>query len=75
MAVEETFSGDYIVVFDPLDGSSNLDANISTGSIFGIYEPSEECRVDDDPAKMVESCIVNVCQPGALVQVCCSQTG
>ena len=67
MAVEETFSGDYIVVFDPLDGSSNLDANISTGSIFGIYEPSEECRVDEDPSKMVENCIVNVCQPGALV--------
>eukprot|EP00891_Asterochloris_glomerata_P002934 jgi/Astpho2/2934/Aster-01076 len=68
VAVEETFSGDYIVVFDPLDGSSNLDANISTGSIFGIYEPSEECRVDEDPAKMVESCIVNVCQPGSALQ-------
>ena len=26
MAVEETFSGDYVVVFDPLDGSSNIDA-------------------------------------------------
>lgn len=26
VAVEETFSGDYVVVFDPLDGSSNIDA-------------------------------------------------
>ena len=31
MAVEETFSGNYVVVFDPLDGSSNIDAGISTG--------------------------------------------
>ena len=27
----------YALVFDPLDGSSNIDCNISTGSIFGIY--------------------------------------
>lgn len=27
----------YAVVFDPLDGSSNIDANIPVGSIFGIY--------------------------------------
>ncbi len=26
VAVEETFSGEYVVVFDPLDGSSNIDA-------------------------------------------------
>lgn len=26
VAVEETTSGNYIVVFDPLDGSSNIDA-------------------------------------------------
>jgi fructose-1,6-bisphosphatase I len=31
------------VVFDPLDGSSNIDAAVSTGSIFGIYSPNEEC--------------------------------
>ena len=28
----------YVAVFDPLDGSSNVDANIPTGTIFGIYE-------------------------------------
>ena len=27
----------YIVVFDPLDGSSNIDVNVSIGTIFGIY--------------------------------------
>lgn len=46
MAVEETFSGNYVVVFDPLDGSSNIDAGISTGSIFGIYDPNDECSLE-----------------------------
>lgn len=27
----------YVVVFDPLDGSSNIDVNISIGTIFGVY--------------------------------------
>lgn len=30
-------AGKYAVVFDPLDGSSNIDANVSIGTIFGIY--------------------------------------
>ncbi|MCH7783316.1 class 1 fructose-bisphosphatase [candidate division KSB1 bacterium] len=30
--------GKYILTFDPLDGSANIDANVSIGSIFGIYE-------------------------------------
>lgn len=29
--------GHYVAVFDPLDGSSNIDANVSIGTIFGIY--------------------------------------
>lgn len=29
--------GTYAIAFDPLDGSSNIDANVSIGSIFGIY--------------------------------------
>lgn len=65
IGVEETTSGNYIVVFDPLDGSSNIDAGISVGSIFGVYEPAEECIVDmDDPERTLASCITNVCQPG-----------
>lgn len=53
-----------MVVFDPLDGSSNIDAGISTGSIFGIYAPSEECSVGDmdNPEAMMQNCIINVCQ-------------
>ena len=35
--VPERFSrGDYILVFDPLDGSSNIDVNINVGTIFSI---------------------------------------
>jgi fructose-1,6-bisphosphatase I len=29
--------GDYAVLFDPLDGSSNIDVNVSVGTIFSIY--------------------------------------
>ena len=29
--------GKYVVAIDPLDGSSNIDVNISIGTIFGIY--------------------------------------
>jgi len=31
-------SGKYVVMFDPLDGSSNIDVNVSIGTIFGIHE-------------------------------------
>ena len=33
----EFFIGKYVLLFDPLDGSSNIDANISIGTIFSIY--------------------------------------
>jgi fructose-1,6-bisphosphatase I len=29
--------GNYVVLFDPLDGSSNIDSNISVGTIFSIH--------------------------------------
>lgn len=41
--VEEAFNSRYVAVFDPLDGSSNIDAAISTGTIFGIFEETEVC--------------------------------
>ena len=36
--------GDYIVLFDPLDGSSNIDFNVSVGTIFSIYRLPEGAR-------------------------------
>ena len=40
VAIDQTYSGDYVVCLDPLDGSSNIDAGISVGSIFGIFAPA-----------------------------------
>ncbi len=34
--------GNYILLFDPLDGSSNIDVNVSIGTIFGIYRKQSE---------------------------------
>ncbi|MBA0697914.1 hypothetical protein Goari_021433 [Gossypium aridum] len=68
VAVEETYSGNYIVVFDPIDGSANIDTALTTGSIFGIYGPDEQCLIDLDDTSTLdqarEKCIINVCQPG-----------
>jgi len=36
--VEDEMKGRYCVVFDPLDGSSNIDAGVNVGTIFGIYK-------------------------------------
>lgn len=39
--------GNYIIVFDPLDGSSNIDVNVSIGTIFGIFKKkSDETDID-----------------------------
>lgn len=32
----------YVVMFDPLDGSGNIDVNISIGTIFGVYRRLSE---------------------------------
>jgi fructose-1,6-bisphosphatase I len=53
VAVEESYSGNCIVVFDPFDGSSNIDAAVSTGSIFGIYSPNDDCLADISDASTV----------------------
>uniref|UniRef100_A0A7S0ZJV8 fructose-bisphosphatase n=1 Tax=Timspurckia oligopyrenoides TaxID=708627 RepID=A0A7S0ZJV8_9RHOD len=45
--VDETYSGNYIAVFDPLDGSSNIDAGIATGTIFGIFDENCSCLSSD----------------------------
>lgn len=36
--IEDEYKGKYCVVFDPLDGSSNIDAGVNVGTIFGIYQ-------------------------------------
>ena len=51
----EPDTGKYVIVFDPLDGSSNIDVNVNVGTIFSIYR-----RKGDSSPAGVES----VLQPG-----------
>ena len=37
----------YAVVFDPLDGSSNIDVNVSVGTTFSVMKRPEETRLND----------------------------
>jgi len=46
--------GNYVLIFDPLDGSSNIDANVSIGTIFSIHRRAP----DGDPG------LKDVLQPG-----------
>jgi fructose-1,6-bisphosphatase I len=48
-------AGEYVLVFDPLDGSANIDVNVSIGTIFAIYR-----KVTDAPRGSLEDCM----QPG-----------
>jgi fructose-1,6-bisphosphatase I len=36
VTIDRSETGKYVVVFDPLDGSSNIDVNVSVGTIFSI---------------------------------------
>ena len=53
--------GKYVCLFDPLDGSSNIDVNVSVGTIFSIYRRVSE---DNKPGEEAD-CL----QPGHK-QVC-----
>jgi len=48
-------TGKYVLLFDPLDGSSNIDVNISIGTIFAIYR-----RISNAGPGTLEDCL----QPG-----------
>lgn len=39
--------GKYVVLFDPLDGSSNIDVNVSIGTIFSIYRRTSASNAID----------------------------
>lgn len=36
-------NGKYVIFFDPLDGSSNIDVNVSVGTIFSIFRRPPKC--------------------------------
>jgi len=39
--------GKYLVTFDPLDGSSNIDVNLSVGTIFSVLEAQDDATGDN----------------------------
>ena len=46
----EYHRGRYVLMYDPLDGSSNIDVNISIGTIFSIHKkvsPGEDGTIED----------------------------
>lgn len=61
--------GDYTLVFDPLDGSSNIEANINIGTIFSVYRrktPSEqEATLEDILQPGVEQVAAGYCIYGS----------
>jgi fructose-1,6-bisphosphatase I len=52
---DEYTAGKYVLLYDPLDGSSNIDANITIGSIFSIFK-----RVSTSGKGTLQDCL----QPG-----------
>jgi fructose-1,6-bisphosphatase I/sedoheptulose-1,7-bisphosphatase len=53
--------GNYLLVFDPLDGSSNIDVNLSVGSIFSILRAPQ--AVIDSGRDVIEA---DFLQPGSM---------
>ncbi len=52
----EFTSGEYVLIFDPLDGSSNIDVDINVGTIFSIHR-----RISENDAPVG---IDDILQPG-----------
>ena len=47
-------SGKYIVVIDPLDGSSNIDVNVGVGTIFSVLAKPENISVQKPDAAVLQ---------------------
>lgn len=49
--LDENLGGEYVIMIDPLDGSSNIDVNVAIGTIFAIYKrvsKAGEALIDED---------------------------
>jgi fructose-1,6-bisphosphatase I/sedoheptulose-1,7-bisphosphatase len=55
LGAPEGTGGDYLLAFDPLDGSSNIDENLSVGSIFSVLRASDSGQA---------TCVGDFLQPG-----------
>jgi fructose-1,6-bisphosphatase I len=43
-AIAGNAEGQYLVTFDPLDGSSNIDVNVTVGTIFSVLALPDDCN-------------------------------
>ena len=58
LPIPEQFpKGKYVLIFDPLDGSSNIDVNVSIGTIFSVHR-----RVSDGEDGTIEGCLQAGCK-------------
>lgn len=64
-------AGRLCVAFDPLDGSSNIDCNVSTGTIFGVWEKVGEgtATVDDILRPGSEQICAGYCMYGSATEL------
>lgn len=46
VVLEEAWNSKYVAIFDSLDGATNIDVGIVTGTIFSVYTEIEECLND-----------------------------
>jgi fructose-1,6-bisphosphatase I/sedoheptulose-1,7-bisphosphatase len=56
--------GKYLLAFDPLDGSGNIDVNVAVGSIFSILRAPDEV-IDSGRDRQRDVCEADFLQPGA----------
>jgi fructose-1,6-bisphosphatase I len=63
--VEDMYRGKYAVVFDPLDGSSNIDAGVNIGTIFGVYKVEGEPSVQSVLKPGREMVVAGYCMYGS----------
>ncbi len=45
--------GRYLVTMDPLDGSSNIDCNVSVGTIFSVFDVPDNVDLSDNPDQLL----------------------
>lgn len=70
---DKEMRGPFCVAFDPLDGSSNIDCNVSVGSIFSVYRrkssDNEDCTDADILRPGTDIIVAGYCMYGAATEL------
>uniref|UniRef100_A0A7S3W818 Fructose-1,6-bisphosphatase, cytosolic n=1 Tax=Strombidinopsis acuminata TaxID=141414 RepID=A0A7S3W818_9SPIT len=76
---QELAQGPFCVAFDPLDGSSNIDCNVSVGSIFAVYKRSSALGTPATPKDIMkpgtEIVAAGYCMYGAATELVVTYQG